>query len=142
MLKALQDQPTRSYLVIRFIQFTIIFTIFIICIFLITLFTIPALVGINNSKMLLKYDFGETGSSVIFDEIKYWRVKFDGGSQLLDIKINSLDITPYDNSLHKNVKPCQSISRAENYRSVYVISYTDIWYFGIPVKTETIICKI
>lgn len=142
MLKALQDQPTHSYLVIKAIQIIIVFTISTICIFLVTLFAVPVFVGNHNSQVLSKYSFSETGSSVIFDKIKYWRVKFDGGSQLLDIKINSLEITPYDNSLHKNIQPCQTTSQTETYTNLYAINYTDIWYFGIPIKTETIVCKL
>ncbi|MBC7472396.1 MAG: hypothetical protein H7196_04025 [candidate division SR1 bacterium] len=142
MLKALQDQPTHSYLVIIFVQIVIVFTIFTICIFLVTLFTVPTFVSENNSKIISKYEYVGVERSVIFDIIKYWRVTFDGGSKLLDIKINSLNITPYNNSFDKSIKPCQTTSQTENYKSIYAINYTDIWYFGIPVKTETVVCKI
>jgi prenyltransferase beta subunit len=100
----------------------------------------------HNSKILNKYKFQETEQSIIYDKIERWRTTFDGGSQLLAISINTLDIRNYNYVTDVKIQTCfftvEEMSREYIPRKVYDINYTNIWYFGIPLETKTVNCKV
>jgi hypothetical protein len=99
-----------------------------------------------NAEILGKYSFQETEQSIIYDKIKHWRTTFDGGSQLLAIHINNLDIRNYNSTTDTKVLACYYTAREMSHDyipyKVFNINYTNVWYFGIPLETKTVICKV
>jgi hypothetical protein len=100
----------------------------------------------HNDKILARYNFQEGETSIIYDKIERWRTTFDGGSQLLAVHINTLDIRNYNSETDSKILTCFLTAREMSHdyisRKVYDINYTNIWYFGIPLETKTVICKV
>lgn len=69
------------------------------------------------------------------------KTSFESMQPYLAVKINSYSKKEYNRIQDKSVLGCIPYLKKDEYTSVYNVSYTDIWYFGIPVKTETIVCK-
>jgi hypothetical protein len=107
---------------------------------------ISSYISNHNTELLGKYKFEETEQSIIYDKIERWRTTFDGGSQLLAIHINTLDIRNYNSETDSKILTCFLTAREMSHdyisRKVYDINYTNIWYFGIPLETKTVICKV
>jgi hypothetical protein len=144
MSKVLQDKPILSFVFIRTIQTLIFSFLIIISLFIVTSFIVPAIVVSNNNKIMSQYTFGETEDLKVYDTIENWRTTFDGGSQLLDIYINTLTIREYNSKTDQKITSCanRNYSKQPNSNDTKVIDvfYTDIWYFGIPLKTPRVIC--
>jgi hypothetical protein len=136
MSRVLPDKPSLSFVLIRVIQ-TMIISI-------LTSFLVPAIVVSNNNKIMSQYTFGETEDLKVYDTIENWRTTFDGGSQLLTIHINTLTIREYNSKTDQKITSCanRNYSKQPNSNDTKVIdvSYTDIWHFGIPIKTQRVIC--
>jgi hypothetical protein len=140
------EKPKMSITIVGLTQCLIVIIISIIIFFIFTLFTIPDNVGQSNYQKISKHSLSETGSSKIMDLVQNWRTTFDGGSQLLAVRIDSFEIAPYNEKIDSLLKPC-SQNNIENYNDykpskVYKISFTDIWYFGIPINSNSISCKV
>lgn len=113
--------------------------------FVFNFWIIKPLIQDINQRELGKYTYLEGESNIINGIMDRWRVTFKGGQKLLEVKINSLKVEDYDPNINYVIYDCTNYKYSENRVKkpikIVNLSYTDIGYFGIPLKTETVFCK-